>query len=95
MLIAAGADIHAKDSGDSTPLHWAAYGKASEIVAILITSGADVKAKDCVADTPLDIATQNGDRVSVAILKTAATQKSHAGRVAEERKDKGPPQVGG
>jgi ankyrin repeat protein len=47
--IAAGTDVNAKGDGESTPLHWAAYGGHKEtaellIAELLIAEGADVNA---------------------------------------------------
>ena len=42
--IAAGTDVNAKGDGESTPLHWAAYGGHKETAELLIAEGADVNA---------------------------------------------------
>jgi ankyrin repeat protein len=43
LLVAHGADVHAREPGDNTtPLHWAAAGGHVEIVRRLLDAGADV-----------------------------------------------------
>ena len=46
LLIAKGADVNAKSSDGSTPLHDAAYYGRTVIAELLIAKGADVNAKD-------------------------------------------------
>ncbi len=53
LLIANGADIHAKDFYGHTPLHRTGRSRNSEVAKLLITSGADVNAKDDSGQTPL------------------------------------------
>jgi len=53
LLIANGADIHAKDFYGHTPLHKTGWTRNSEVAKLLITSGADVNAKDNYGQTPL------------------------------------------
>ena len=53
LLIAKGADVNAKSSDGSTPLHDAAYYGRTIIAELLIAKGADVNAKDEVGLTPL------------------------------------------
>ena len=56
-LIAAGADILAKDASGATPLHYAAKFGHTETVQALIAAGADIDAKDNNGETPLLYAT--------------------------------------
>lgn len=44
-LIAAGANIHARDNDGNTPLHMAAYATRKEQVKLLLQAGADPTAK--------------------------------------------------
>ena len=53
LLIAKGADVNAKSSDGSTPLHDAAYYGRTVIAELLIAKGADVNAEDEVGLTPL------------------------------------------
>ena len=58
-LLAAGADVMARDENGKTPLHWAAeYGTSANILALL-ADGADGKAKDENGKTPWDLAQEN------------------------------------
>ncbi|WP_460201825.1 ankyrin repeat domain-containing protein [Scytonema sp. NUACC21] len=59
MLIAAGADINAKDINGRTPLILAAEFCNAEVAAILIQAGADINAKDNDGNTALMYASRN------------------------------------
>lgn len=54
LLLAKGADIHAKNSDGDTPLHHAALWGRNGVVELLITQGADIHAKNNEGKTPLD-----------------------------------------
>ena len=98
VALDAGADVNAStpDPFRDTPLHIAVEYGDLDIVKLLITKGADVNAKDVFQQTPLQLAKTCGNADIVQVLETAAAkQRGHAGRVTEEHKDKGPPQVGG
>jgi ankyrin repeat protein len=93
--IDAGADINAKGAFGQVPLHQAVWGDHSETIKLLIAKGADVNTTDNVRETPLYRAVRRGKADIIEMLEDAAKQQGHAARVTEERKDKGPPQVGG
>jgi ankyrin repeat protein len=61
--LAAGADINARDSVGSTPLHGAAkYSKTPVVIEVLLAAGADVNARNVFGGAPLhDAAYQNAN----------------------------------
>ncbi len=97
LLIDNGADINAKGPEQTTPLHWAAAANQLKAAKLLIDWGADANAFDTWNETPSQYAANRCYRDLAEMLETAAAkiQNSHAGRVTDERKDKGPPQFGG
>ena len=56
ILIDAGVDVNAKNEGDFTALHCAAFGGVNELVRRLVQHGADVDARDWRGRTPFRIA---------------------------------------
>ncbi len=95
FLIDRGADINLKDYDGDPALHSAVKVGDSLIVKLLIEKGADLDAENEGHQTPRQLAADRGLTEIVTLLNNAAKQQGHAARVAEERKDKGPPQVGG
>jgi ankyrin repeat protein len=61
LLIERGADIHARDGLQRTPLHWAAKGGNPEVALLLIERGADVNGTDEGGSTPLRLAAMGGN----------------------------------
>lgn len=55
-LLAAGADVNAKDMDNITPLHMAAYTNRIENAKVLLEAGADVNAESNGGRTPLSMA---------------------------------------
>ena len=96
LLIERGADVNAKSTLANTPLHWAVEYAHLDIAKFLIEKGADINAPNTFDETPRQLAKSHGIANIVKLLEDAAKQqRGHAGRVTKERKDKGPPQVGG
>ena len=63
VLLEAGADIHAPDDPQRTPLHYAASQSNEEVVAALLEAGADVNRGDIHGETPLHRACVRSDSV--------------------------------
>jgi cytohesin len=70
QLLAAGANVNAKNKWGGTPLHWAARGGHKEIVELLIAKGANVNAKNDEDGTPLHLAADRGHTEVVELLIT-------------------------
>ena len=59
-LLAAGADPMARtESGDETPLHWAAGNGSPAVAQALLAAGADAMMRTAMGRTPWDIAQDN------------------------------------
>ena len=77
-LLANGANVHAKDCGDSTALIWAAESDndaAAEVVKLLLDAGADVNAKNHEGKTALDIAIRDGNEDVANLLREAGAKR--------------------
>ena len=70
-LMAAGADVNAKDKLGRTALHYAAFGGYEAIVAALIAAGADVNAKNENGETLLYLAARECHATITAALRAA------------------------
>ena len=71
-LVAAGADVNAKQRHGWTPLHGAAHSGDRELVELLLSRGADPEAKHDEGKTALDLARENGHAEVVALLEARA-----------------------
>lgn len=76
VLIAAGADINAKDVLQDTALHVAALSNSVTVATILIRAGAELNAKDSIGETPLHHAAEFGNVEIVDVLLAAGANAS-------------------
>ena len=53
LLLDKGADVHARDSKESTPLFYAVYSGNVQTVQFLVSRGADIHARNDIEQTPL------------------------------------------
>jgi ankyrin repeat protein len=68
LLLEAGADLEARQTGDWTPLHAAAERGHSAVVELLLEQGADRTAESVSGKTPLALAQEKGHQAVVALL---------------------------
>ncbi|KAK3247294.1 hypothetical protein CYMTET_43203 [Cymbomonas tetramitiformis] len=80
-LIAAGADIHAKNSREESPLHLAACGGAVPVLEALITAGALAHVVDKEGCTPLHLAAYKGRTKAAEALLTLGADLQAQGQV--------------
>lgn len=74
-LVAAGADVKAKQRHGWTPLHGAADSGDRELVELLLARGADAGAKHHEGKTALDIAQEKGHADVVVVLERVAARR--------------------
>ena len=77
-LLAAGADIEAKDEAGWTPLHWAAQGDSPAVVKALLAGGADVEAFQGTFVDPYHLGWRGGGPRGKTPLHVAAGSDSPA-----------------
>ncbi len=75
LLLDAGADPNAKQSGDISPLHSAASLGQVEMIRLLLNYGADLNVQNKEGRTPLDLATEKGHQPAVLLLKAGITRR--------------------
>ena len=86
LLLAAGAEVDARDLSGETPLHWAA-GRSLDpaVITELVEAGADLNARDGEGNTPLHASRRNTNpAVALLLLELGAdpVMVNDSGRVA-------------
>jgi uncharacterized protein len=76
ILLAAGADPDARQSGGWTPLHAGAHNGDVATVALMVTAGADLRAVNDGGESALSLAQESGDAATIAAVKTALDQEA-------------------
>jgi ankyrin repeat protein len=69
ILLDAGADVNARQHGENTPLHTAAFRGDRELAELFFAHGADPSAKDVDGQTAADIARSRGSSQLSALLR--------------------------
>ena len=77
LLLANGANVHARSGTSLTPLHYAAFGDAVDATKLLIANGENVHARTSNGDTPLHLAA-DANAVSTAKLLLVNGANVHA-----------------
>ncbi len=83
-LIAAGADTHGRNNGDSTPLQAAVLNGHDECVAALLRARADPTLADEWGDSPLSLAKRAEDTRLIELLSGAAAAGGGGGAPASD-----------
>lgn len=68
LLLEKGANIHCRQKGSFTPLHWAAGLNNVPVARILVEHGASLQARDDDGMTPMDIAAAKGNQEVLSFL---------------------------
>ena len=82
-LLDLGADVHAAQHDGATALHWASYGDAGDLAALLLAAGANVDAANDYGITPLALACENGSGAMVRRLLEAGADPNLARATGE------------
>jgi ankyrin repeat protein len=69
LLLAAGADVNARQEGGWVPLHEAAQDGDATMIASFLTRGADVNARNDAGLTPLAIALSHSRAEAAELLR--------------------------
>jgi ankyrin repeat protein len=69
LLLEHGADINLQDETGLTPLQWASFNGALEVVRLLLEHGADVEATNKQGKTALQEAAQEGHDQVLKLLR--------------------------
>ena len=78
MLLAAGADVDARQGDGATALHWAAHRNDPEATRLLIDAGGAVNTANALGATPLWLAAMNGSAPVVGRLLEAGANANGA-----------------
>ena len=76
-LIAAGADVNARDENGAAPLQYAVRASHLDIVTLLLTQGADVNTADRIGETPLYAAALHDTPIVEVLLAHRADPNGH------------------
>lgn len=68
-LLAAGADVQARQAGGDQPLHYAAHGGSVAAVEVTLTAGASVESREGNGDTALHTAAREGHAVRRSMIR--------------------------
>ena len=71
-LLEEGADVHTKDTGGWTALHWACYKRLEDVVKALIDKGSRLNVRSNQGETPL-MAHKRNDVISLHLLRAGAS----------------------
>lgn len=74
ILLAAGADPNARQSGGWTPLHSGAHNGDVATVVLMITAGADLEAVNDDGASVLALARESGDAATLAVIRAGLDQ---------------------
>lgn len=85
-LVAAGADVNAKDINSVTPLHLACFGSRSDVVCALLAAGASSYAEDRDGATPLHVACSLSAMTGGEVGSSGISGTSGAGPTTESVK---------
>jgi len=75
-LLESGADVHARDANERTPLIWAVMGKRVEVATLLLNHKADIQATNLGGWSPLHYAYKTGDKKMISMLEIRGADRN-------------------